>query len=854
MLKKGLIYLLSASMLLGVFHLSVMKVVAGEMITEEGLGEIPVEIPTEKDETDGIESLTEENSIKDQTEESPIEEEVLKENDVQENEIQGVVEEEAESVEKEDVNVMEENAFDELAERHKNELPDGTYYIRTKLVDNKVLSVKDHSLSNKANVLIKNFEKTDSQRWKVIHDQKGYVTFVNEKSGKVLDVSNGGKNADKTVWQYTSNQTLAQKWIAQKEGSYYKIISALNGMVLDVKGGKTTDNTGLQIYSSNNSNAQKFQMIPKNPTIEKCDEVIPSGYYYICAKSDENYVLDIKGGSNVNKANVQLYKANNSFAQAFELQYKNGYYTVRNMYSNKMLDVAFGGYMPTTNVWQYNDNGTNAQKWSIKEHEDGSYSFNNVHNGMALDIAGGNIVSGSNIQIYTPNGSVAQKFVLKRAEAFYEGWYNICSTMNSAYVMEIAGGNIENKTNIQLYKNNGTQSQKWNAIKNSDGTFRFVNAKSRKVMDVANGKIYQGNSVWEYSYNGTDAQKWKVEKLEDNTWRIASVKNPEYVLSLERASISNKTKLTIKKWANKAEQKWSFSKVSSVKYVQKIVISEGKEYVLDKGKTYTLKAKEVYANNTVGHELQWTSSNSNVAVSNTGKITAVRHGNAVITATSKNDKNVKGEIRVYVRETKGQLTKGKLDSLNLSNAKKLMIVAHPDDETFWGGGHLLEGDWLVVCITNGRSKTRSKEFASAMNYSGDKAIMLDYADVNDNRARDNWKYAESAIRQDIRLLVAYKNWSQITVHNPSGEYGHMHHKMASKYTTEICKEKGKYNCLYYFGKFYKDVPNNLKTNIGGNTLKRKQNMIKIYSSQLAGYYKSFKQMEAHEHWVKASNW
>ena len=32
--------------------------------------------------------------------------------------------------------------------------------------------------------------------------------------------------------------------------------------------------------------------------------------------------------------------------------------------------------------------------------------------------------------------------------------------------------------------------------------------------------------------------------------------------------------------------------------------------------------------------------------------------------------------------------------------KKLMIVAHPDDESLWGGCHLLEGDWHVVSVTN----------------------------------------------------------------------------------------------------------------------------------------------------------
>lgn len=49
-----------------------------------------------------------------------------------------------------------------------------------------------------------------------------------------------------------------------------------------------------------------------------------------------------------------------------------------------------------------------------------------------------------------------------------------------------------------------------------------------------------------------------------------------------------------------------------------------------------------------------------------------------------------------------------LSKIDLNKAKKLMIVAHPDDETLWGGAHLLEDDYLVVCITCGPNKQEQK--------------------------------------------------------------------------------------------------------------------------------------------------
>ncbi len=749
----------------------------------------------------------------------------------------------------------ENHMLNELAEKNKNVLEDGTYYIRSALKNTSVIEPQENSVSNRTDIVIHQFDKDSSQRWKVTHDEKGYVTFINEKSGKALDVYDSGRSSEKKVWQYTPNNSLAQKWIVEKSGTNYMIFSALNGMVLEVRDGKSSDNTGLQIQGLNNAaTRQKFQMIPSNPQVEQCDEIVPSGYYYICAKGDNKYALDIYGGSDANRANVQLYKANQSFAQAFDIRYQEGYYTIRNMYSNKMLDVYDGGFMPGTNVWQYTDNGSKAQKWSVKDNGDGSYTFISVNSGMALDIYGGETKAGSNVQVYTPNGSTAQKFVLKKAESFYAGWYNICSAVNNSYVMEIAGGNTANKTNIQLYRNNNTESQKWNAIKNSDGTFRFENSKSKKVMDVYDGKTYDGNIVWSYTYNGSMAQKWKVEKLKDNTWRIVSAINEDYVLSLDKGNAGNKAKIVVRKWENKKDQKWIFKKVNVSKRVIDIEISDGEKYILDKGNIHTLKAKEIYTIGT-GNAIMWQSSDPGVvSVTDAGVIKALRSGNATITAKSKSDSSVSKKIKVYVRETKGQISKAKLDAMNLSKVKKLMIVAHPDDETFWGGGHLIEDDWLVVCITNGRNKVRSKEYANAMRYSGDKAIMLDYADYNDEKVRDNWEYAERGIRKDIELLVTYKKWNQIVVHNPEGEYGHMHHKILNRYTTEICKNKGKYNELYYFGKFYWSVPQNLKSNLSKETLAKKKKLISAYPSQMTAYERTWKQMEPHEHWVKASKW
>ena len=76
------------------------------------------------------------------------------------------------------------------------------------------------------------------------------------------------------------------------------------------------------------------------------------------------------------------------------------------------------------------------------------------------------------------------------------------------------------------------------------------------------------------------------------------------------------------------------------------------------------------------------------------------------------------------------------NKLDLKNYDNLMIVAHPKDELLWGGAHLIEDNYLVVCITCGTDKNRVNEFIKVMKKTNDKYIILGYPDEQKGR-RDN---------------------------------------------------------------------------------------------------------------------
>ncbi|MDD2181636.1 MAG: PIG-L family deacetylase, partial [Bacilli bacterium] len=193
-----------------------------------------------------------------------------------------------------------------------------------------------------------------------------------------------------------------------------------------------------------------------------------------------------------------------------------------------------------------------------------------------------------------------------------------------------------------------------------------------------------------------------------------------------------------------------------------------------------------------------------------------------------------------------------INSLDLSDTNKLMIVAHPDDETIWGGAELLKDNYLVVCITCGNVKGRAKEFKKVMNLSNNKYIMFGYPDKL-RGVRDDWTDHQLDIKIDLMNIINYKNWDLIVTHNPDGEYGHSHHKMTSKMVTDLTKNKDN---LYYFGKYYKPSKiNHVKTDLTKIDKEyidiKKNKMIKKYKTQKFTT-KKFSHMFDYENWIKAS--
>lgn len=203
---------------------------------------------------------------------------------------------------------------------------------------------------------------------------------------------------------------------------------------------------------------------------------------------------------------------------------------------------------------------------------------------------------------------------------------------------------------------------------------------------------------------------------------------------------------------------------------------------------------------------------------------------------------IKKDIEILRAYNVRPLSDKDVAKIDLDKAKKLMIVAHPDDELIFGGGHLLEGDYLVLCITNGRNKTRRAEFESVIKETGNQGIILEYPDKVCGK-RDEWKNVKDGIFSDIEKVIKLKNFDMIVTHNERGEYGHLHHKITHSLVVEAFEDKKPPAKLYFFGKYHKAVtvdkylsgekpfPDDMKERLPDDVVKRKTELAKLYKSQ-----------------------
>lgn len=467
---------------------------------------------------------------------------------------------------------------------------EGLYTITSALNSRMVLDIDGGSIANGANVQLYSSNSSDAQKF-YLHDvgDRTYI-LLSLASGRVLETT-GGKNDGENVRQNTYNGSAKQKWwIIRDSDGYYTLISAASGKALDVSGGSAFNGANIQQYSSNGTKAQKF-------VFESCDQKLLSEQTYVISPViAEGKALDVNGADRSDGANVQIYQMNGSSAQNFIAKYNgDSTYTFYAEHSQKALDINGAGIANGTNVQQYSGNGTAAQKWLPRSVGNGQYVFFSISSGKALDISNGGRTNGTNVQIYEYNGSDAQKMCLMGERvSVTEGVYTIAASSNRNQVLDISGGSISNRANVQIYSVNNTDAQKFYIRNVGEKTYILISLVSGKVVEVENSRGYNGANICQNAYNGSEYQKWWFVKDEKGYYTLVSAATGK-VLDIQNGSIRSGSNVQLYSANGTAAQKYILQSAAKNKLAEGVYIVES---ALSKSKVLDVSgaSRENYAN------------------------------------------------------------------------------------------------------------------------------------------------------------------------------------------------------------------------------------------------------------------
>jgi hypothetical protein len=125
----------------------------------------------------------------------------------------------------------------------------------------KVLDVSNQSTADGANIQQWDYANQSNQRWDVIRLRGGEVAIVNQLSGKVLDVQNGSFANGANVQQYYWGNVPNQRWRLQNAGGgWYRIVSVRSGKCLDVQARSQDNGANIHQWACTGQPNQRWRL------------------------------------------------------------------------------------------------------------------------------------------------------------------------------------------------------------------------------------------------------------------------------------------------------------------------------------------------------------------------------------------------------------------------------------------------------------------------------------------------------------------------------------------------------------------------------------------------------------------
>ena len=144
----------------------------------------------------------------------------------------------------------------------------------------------------------------------------------------------------------------------------------------------------------------------------------------------------------------------------------------------------------------------------------------------------------------------------KATQLIKNGTYEIAPNYATNMRLDVSGASKENGANVQLYKANGSNAQKWKFKHLGNDYYTITCVCSGKALDVAGANTKPGTNVQQWGSNSSNAQIWKVKKADNGSYYLCPKLNEKVCLDVYKGGKTNSTNVTTWTLNNAYNQKW----------------------------------------------------------------------------------------------------------------------------------------------------------------------------------------------------------------------------------------------------------------------------------------------------------
>lgn len=178
-------------------------------------------------------------------------------------------------------------------------------------------------------------------------------------------------------------------------------------------------------------------------------------------------------------------------------------------------------YLKANNANSKGNIASRSVEVNVSEISGGEYYIKNACTGQYLDVSGGVAADGTNVQQYKYNGTDSQKWYIKYNEN--DGDFSILTRLGNdgyqyIYSLDISGGSDSNYANANIWYYNNTPAQKFFIEYTEDFTFIIKTKVSNysKAIVLDGPSFEQGANINQYTYQQHINEQWILEPVNES--------------------------------------------------------------------------------------------------------------------------------------------------------------------------------------------------------------------------------------------------------------------------------------------------------------------------------------------------